>query len=628
MYVSPVQARVKYANWCQQGGQAVRTSGLNSTTFVQRSFKTCTVTVYTAGTTTTVSLFSDNAGTVLANPFTSQNTNTGQYFFYADLGNYDVKIAATDLTTFTIGDIVLGATTIDCAGYLTSSSDVGAKVVACQADLPSGGGILDACRLTGSQTWTTSVDLTLAGSWLRLCSGTFTLGASTTITVSGSRAGIIGAGQQSTIIKFNPSGTASAIIIKGSGGLTNAQSKLSGFALDAASNATQAKTGIEIQDGEEVELSDIAISNWTTTTGHTSVGIRARGRQSLRLSRITASADTPIRISKNSNSGQPDADHYHFEDLYLLANSNPNLQIDDGVNLSDLNLDGYQAYVGGTDGLRYSSTTDTVASLAINLQNIRWEQGTGSTGYGITLSNAQGFYGVNLRNIYIGSVKGFLLKDVVGGLMSGCIYATASEALRTSGDMRMAFIGNSFNTAGGATMSTTGFANSVWIANDANARIGIGQPKPNNQLLIPNNTKLAGENLAGNAEIQIVGINTSNVLEFAPGGQASYFDGPVFVGTGTPPFSAQQILSIANAKYLGGENAASSDSIALIGVDSSNVVQINPGLSGIRMYGAQIADPANTSADTGVLFFRKVAGKMQIAARFPSGAVQVIAAEP
>lgn len=45
--------------------------------------------------------------------------------------------------------------------------------------------------------------------------------------------------------------------------------------------------------------------------------------------------------------------------------------------------------------------------------------------------------------------------------------------------------------------------------------------------------------------------------------------------------------------------------------------------------GAEIADPAAPAANTGILYFRdNGAGKTQLVARFPTGAVQVIATEP
>lgn len=122
------QSYTKYAGWIEQGGGTVTTSGLTSSTFVQRSFKTGTITVTDAGTGMAVSIYSTSSGTALANPFTNQNTATGQFFFYVANGRYNIQIAATGLTTYTLGDISifsLPSTTGTVSG--TGTINVGVK---------------------------------------------------------------------------------------------------------------------------------------------------------------------------------------------------------------------------------------------------------------------------------------------------------------------------------------------------------------------------------------------------------------------------------------------------------------------------------------------------------------------
>lgn len=82
---APPRARIQ--GDCSLGGQKVTTGGLVSTTQVMRSFPSCTVTVYNTGTVTLSTIYSDDAGTPLANPFTADST--GHWFFYANNGNYD-----------------------------------------------------------------------------------------------------------------------------------------------------------------------------------------------------------------------------------------------------------------------------------------------------------------------------------------------------------------------------------------------------------------------------------------------------------------------------------------------------------------------------------------------------------
>lgn len=93
----------KAQGWCEQGNQAVVTNSLSSTTRVQRSYPSCTVTVYDSGTLNLATIFSDSAGTAKANPFTA--ASDGRWFFYADNNWYDVKFSGSGLTPFTSGDI-------------------------------------------------------------------------------------------------------------------------------------------------------------------------------------------------------------------------------------------------------------------------------------------------------------------------------------------------------------------------------------------------------------------------------------------------------------------------------------------------------------------------------------------
>jgi len=105
------QARSRYQNFCEKGGQTLSIAGMGNATgtpLVQGSYPSCTVTVYLTGTLTLATLYSDNSGTPKANPFTA-NTS-GYLFFYADDGRYDVTISGGGMgAPFTYGDVQLNA---------------------------------------------------------------------------------------------------------------------------------------------------------------------------------------------------------------------------------------------------------------------------------------------------------------------------------------------------------------------------------------------------------------------------------------------------------------------------------------------------------------------------------------
>lgn len=102
---------------CEEPGQPVVTQGLNSTTPVQIDHVPCKITVYLHGTSTLATLYQDDLGTPLTNPFNSQS-NGYFHFEVSQAGEYDYVMDNTTTgnpTTpswsapFTVSGIQLGA---------------------------------------------------------------------------------------------------------------------------------------------------------------------------------------------------------------------------------------------------------------------------------------------------------------------------------------------------------------------------------------------------------------------------------------------------------------------------------------------------------------------------------------
>jgi hypothetical protein len=62
-----------------------------------------TITVYAAGTTTASTIYSDSAGTAKDNPLTTDSV--GRFSFFADPGEYDIKVSGTGFTTYTLSGV-------------------------------------------------------------------------------------------------------------------------------------------------------------------------------------------------------------------------------------------------------------------------------------------------------------------------------------------------------------------------------------------------------------------------------------------------------------------------------------------------------------------------------------------
>lgn len=203
--VPEVWANGRISGWCQDGGYTVSLPGVSqpSQNRYQRTFPSCTVTVFRAGTVTPAAIFANDTGTAKANPFTA--AANGQWFFYAPDGRYDVRFSGGGIPApFTLGDLTAfdtarpANTRIPCDSQFAAAT-MGASIALATADLPATGGIVDASCFQGAQTWTTNIFAGVVKPvWLKLGCVTITqtTGVSTTLPADSRLSGI---GECSTI---------------------------------------------------------------------------------------------------------------------------------------------------------------------------------------------------------------------------------------------------------------------------------------------------------------------------------------------------------------------------------------------------------------------------------------------
>lgn len=101
-----------FSGFCEQGGVKVSLQGMTSTNTFQQSYPNAaqsgggpSVTVYLTGTTTKADIYSDQAGTVKANPFPC--SAAGQFLFFAESQMVDLLFAGTGISSFTRSAIPL-----------------------------------------------------------------------------------------------------------------------------------------------------------------------------------------------------------------------------------------------------------------------------------------------------------------------------------------------------------------------------------------------------------------------------------------------------------------------------------------------------------------------------------------
>jgi len=132
------QTYQKIQGYCEKGGETVTTDGRTSTTKVQRSYPSCTITVYDTGTTNLASIASNSSGTPKSNPFTADSD--GYWSWFALAGEYDVKMSGGGLASpitrsgYWIvdggggGSGITGSGTTDRFPIFTGSSSIGNSV--------------------------------------------------------------------------------------------------------------------------------------------------------------------------------------------------------------------------------------------------------------------------------------------------------------------------------------------------------------------------------------------------------------------------------------------------------------------------------------------------------------------
>lgn len=427
--------------------------------------KSGTVTVYLAGTSTLASIYTASSGGTAVNSVSASATD-GSWSFYVDTDDYTrtqkfkIVFSKSGFTSKTIDNVVI----FPEPGLLSwvNVKDHGAV----------GDGVTDDTAAIQEAIDSLSGDPGV----IYLPSGTYLVAS--TLAISGHRQGLIGDGRNITTILFNPtaadtcieinSGTASAIVENFIKSLT-----ISG------SGSTYVLKGITIENTEEMVIEEIDIVSMTDATA-ACVGIQSYGKHMFVMRKTSISADTPIQISENPHKlteGNIDCDHYHFSDLYLIAgDDNYCLLFDDKVNVTNFNLDGYNAFIGGKSAIYWvESTSDTVTSANISFNNIRYEQETDSASYMVDIQSDDAIYNMTIRNFYGGATaKGFRFDNVVNLLLDSCQYIQANVALTLGATCRPTTLTNCFFQSS-STLSINAALTKIFDSGIGSSGTTIGQ---------------------------------------------------------------------------------------------------------------------------------------------------------
>lgn len=222
--------------------------------------------------------------------------------------------------------------------------------------------------------------------------------------------------------------------------------------------STLRKDAIRAIDTSQLYIHDIEVTLWTggasisPFTGKSSVGVQCSGREATYIERCYIYADIPIRISDNPNH-TIDCDHWHGSDLVLgsITGDNPQLLIDSGVNLTNMLIDGDQAWVLGGYGLYYVDTATTFSSNSLKIGgSFRKEQATAQR-HIIHIEHNQALYNLTINNGLWGSAAeshGIKLRKCPNAAVRDTRINGTGEALNVDSTVTPLTLDNLFTQAG------------------------------------------------------------------------------------------------------------------------------------------------------------------------------------
>jgi hypothetical protein len=215
---------------------------------------------------------------------------------------------------------------------------------------------------------------------------------------SGQRLNLRGEGPNVSSVRFEPAAPAAAIELNTPAKGGQYQSSIIGLGFVSSNNI--AKTAIRLVNVANVNLERIGIAggNWE---GAGSIGIHTFGRQFVRIRDCDIGCARPIVISPNAVHPSLAADFFEITSCELTSTlaSGCCIELEDGVVFSNFAIRD-TALVGGTDGFRFDDRSSRGASINLEFQNCRTEQGKSPNGWSFDIrSTRQSIQSILLRNV-------------------------------------------------------------------------------------------------------------------------------------------------------------------------------------------------------------------------------------
>jgi hypothetical protein len=155
-----------------------------------------------------------------------------------------------------------------------------------------------------------------------------------------------------------------------------------------------AQTAVHVVDGSWFEIDNVQILGFDDAK-ELSVGVRTEGREGFRLTNTNIQANLPVSMGVNPNHAYLAADHTHIADLYSIVTGakarNYHILLDSGVVVTNMTVDGQNAFARGCGILNWISTTPSVSvSYMLKISNLRFEQQSSDCGAQVDIEQPLG----------------------------------------------------------------------------------------------------------------------------------------------------------------------------------------------------------------------------------------------
>jgi len=363
------------------------------------------------------------------------------------------------------------------AFYPRTADEIAASVTPVSYQYPFGD--IRRYGAVGDGTTNCNAAFTNAVAALPSTGGTITVPAgnylvTSSVVIDHDRVFIVGEGPNLSKITFNPASTA-VLFDFDKGANSVVQAGVRGLGFSSANTVT--KTAIRLRDQRACVVEEIGISQGAWG-GAASIFLHVLGRDKLTCRKINVLCARPILIDFNPNYATLHTDHFHFEDMEIGSTETlgKTIEIANGVCISNMTFDGYQAWVLGKYGIFWDDTTSTIDSFNLSISNARIEQASDATGHSIYLaSTANDLKGLHVENVYFdGNRNGVYLRRPEMVTFVDCFFAGTTG--RTNFDVTFTsrtelHLINAFVNTGSTVTFTDGVAVVEMPYNPASAAI-------------------------------------------------------------------------------------------------------------------------------------------------------------